>query len=75
MNSLLPNLIKMARQSDRKMKYCEYDLKHGKPVYRNAVTGAVTTRKDPDAVIAESEQSREISLEMLLASGKKPLLT
>jgi RNA polymerase sigma factor (sigma-70 family) len=69
--TLTPELIAAARQSDRERKRIEYDLKHGKPIYRNVTTGAITDKSDPEAVIADYGESREISLEMLLESGEK----
>ena len=68
---LSPELIKAVRKSDRERKRIEYDLKYGKPIYRNAVTGFVTDKDDPDAIIADSGQPREVSLEVLFSSGEK----
>jgi RNA polymerase sigma factor (sigma-70 family) len=69
--TLTPEFIEAARKSDRERKRIEFDLKHGKPVYRNALSGAVTDKSDPEAIAAGCEESREISLEMLLESGEK----
>jgi len=68
--TLSPELIAAARKSDRERKRIEYDLKYGKPIYRNATTGAITDKTDPEAIIADSEDGREISLDMLLESGE-----
>jgi RNA polymerase sigma factor (sigma-70 family) len=68
---LSPEVLKAAKKSDRQIKRFEYDLKTGKPIYRNSVTGALTDKSDPDAIIADRTDGREISLEMLLESGEK----
>ena len=66
-----PEVLEAAKKSDRQIKHFEYDLKTGKPIYRNNVTGALTDKSDPDAIIADQTDGREISLEMLLESGEK----
>jgi DNA-directed RNA polymerase specialized sigma24 family protein len=66
-----PEQLNAARKSDRKMKYLEYDLKHGKPIYRNYETGAICGRSDPKATIADETPGREMSLDVLLESGEK----
>jgi RNA polymerase sigma factor (sigma-70 family) len=64
-------LYKALRQSDQKIKYMEYDLKHGKATYVNSVTGKPTNKDDPFAEIEGITPSREISLDMLFAMGEK----
>lgn len=66
---LTPELLKAVKKSDRKIKYFEYDLKTGKPIYRNSETGELTDKNDPKAIIAGQTAGREISLEMLIESG------
>jgi RNA polymerase sigma factor (sigma-70 family) len=69
--TLTPEQLEAAKKSDRQIKHFEYDLKTGKPIYRNCETGALTDKDDPKAIIADRTDGREISLETLLESGEK----
>ena len=69
--ALTPEQLEAAKKSDRRIKYFEYDLKTGKPIYRNCETGELADKDDPNAIIADRTAAREVSLEMLLESGEK----
>ena len=64
-------VMEVLRQTDRKSKYIEYDLKRGVTVFFNNKTGEITEPWDPFGILGDYGPSREIPLEMLLESGEK----
>jgi RNA polymerase sigma factor (sigma-70 family) len=61
--------ITTLKKLDREEKYSEYDRKHGNPVYRNAITGELTDKADPDKTVVGYSSPLETSLDMLRESG------
>ncbi|MDR2558625.1 MAG: hypothetical protein LBC86_03645 [Oscillospiraceae bacterium] len=77
--NLYPNVaipeevLKALRKSDRRLRYYEYDIKCGKPVYFNNTTCTRTDKRDLDRIEAESEQGVETSLDAYLELGEKSI--
>jgi RNA polymerase sigma factor (sigma-70 family) len=61
--------IATLKKLDREEKYYEYDRKRGNPIYRNALTGELIDKADPDKTIVGYTAPLETSLDMLRESG------